>query len=240
GLGALVLDRGLAEVRALAAPPRRGALAAHLAPGAAAEGGSPSAAGSDVAADGERVVNVEAESLTDDAAALFDTRGLRQDFAEDVMWADLAGEPPAAVWPEGAAMVSWSGEVARRFHAVYDASFRDRPGFPGYRADDWIDENEEDEDFRPDCSLLVSLPGVGDAGFVTAARDWIIQVGVVPSARRRGLAAALVSEALARLQADGSDHAWLTVNVNNPGAAAVYRGLGFRNRGRRARYRPAP
>jgi mycothiol synthase len=71
---------------------------------------------------------------------------------------------------------------------------------------------------------------------VTAARDWIVQVGVVPAARRRGLAAALVSEALGRLRAEGSDQAWLTVNVNNPGAAAVYRRLGFEGRGRRARY----
>ncbi|MEU8820975.1 N-acetyltransferase [Actinoplanes sp. NPDC048796] len=183
------------------------------------------------------MITVEIESLTEDADALFVSRGLRRVFAEDVMRIDLAREAPSAAWAEGATVVSWSAEVARRFHAVYEASFRERPGFPGDPADEWIAENEEDEDFRPDSSLLVSVPGVGDAGFVTAARDWIVQVGVVPAARRRGLGAALVSAALARLRADGSDHAWLTVNLNNPGAAAVYRRLGFEHRGRRARYR---
>ncbi|MFF5083028.1 GNAT family N-acetyltransferase [Actinoplanes sp. NPDC000266] len=205
GLGARLLDRGLAEARALAA-----------------------AAGA---------VTVEIESLTDDADALFISRGLRRVFAEDVMRIDLSGPPPKPAWVDGATVVSWSSEVGRRFHAVYEAAFRERPGFPGDPADEWIAENEEDEDFRPGSSLLVSVPGVGDAGFVTAAQDWIVQVGVVPAARRRGLGAALVSEALGRLRAGGSDHAWLTVNLNNPGAAAVYRRLGFEHRGRRARYR---
>ncbi|XVV14702.1 GNAT family N-acetyltransferase [Actinoplanes sp. CA-131856] len=180
---------------------------------------------------------MEIESLTDDAEALFASRGLRRIFAEDVMRIDLSGPPPEPAWVDGATVVSWSSEVGRRFHAVYEAAFRERPGFPGVPAEEWITENEEDDDFLPGSSLLVSVPGVGDAGFVTAARDWIVQVGVVPAARRRGLGAALVSAALGRLRADGSDHAWLTVNLNNPGAAAVYRRLGFEHRGRRGRYR---
>jgi GNAT superfamily N-acetyltransferase len=61
--------------------------------------------------------------------------------------------------------------------------------------------------------------------------------GVVPAARGRGLGGALVCEALARMAADGSPEAWLNVNVNNPGAAALYRRLGFADAGRRARYR---
>jgi ribosomal protein S18 acetylase RimI-like enzyme len=77
---------------------------------------------------------------------------------------------------------------------------------------------------------------VGDAGFVTAAVGWIVQVGVVPGARRRGLARALVTEALRRMTAAGEPEAWLNVNVNNPGAAALYRRLGFADRGQRARY----
>ena len=112
----------------------------------------------------------------------------------------------------------------------------DRPGFLDPPPAEWIADYQGDDDFRPECSLLMTLPGAGDAGFVTAARDWIVQVGVVPSARRRGLAAALLGEALSRLHADGSDHAFLTVNVNTPGAAALYRRLGFADCGLRARY----
>ncbi|MCO8276290.1 GNAT family N-acetyltransferase [Actinoplanes sp. TRM 88003] len=183
-------------------------------------------------------VTVESETLTEDASVLFESRGLRQVFAEDVMRIELDESlPPAPEWPLGVTVASWSGAVAQRFHATYHASFSDRPGFPGDPAEEWIAENEEDEDFLPDCSLLVTLPDLCDAGFITAARDWVVQVGVVPSARRRGLAAALILESLSRQRAADGTHAWLTVNVNNPGAADLYRRLGFTDRGRRARYR---
>jgi len=143
----------------------------------------------------------------------------------------------------GLDVVGWSTETAPRFHAVYDAAFRDRPGFPGWTAAEWIEGLMEDG-VRPEWSMLATLPGIGDAGFITgiaadagsAAPDgWVDQVGVVPAARRRGLACALITAALARMSADGASHAWLTVNVNNP-AASLYRRLGFVSRGRRARF----
>jgi mycothiol synthase len=183
-------------------------------------------------------VTVESETLTGEAVELFESRGLRQSFAEDVMHIDLTDVSlPAVQWPEGATVAAWSEPVARRFHTTYHASFRDRPGFPADPAEEWIAENEDDDDFLPDCSLLVTLPDLGDAGFVTAARGWVVQVGVVPFARRRGLAGALITESLTRMRARGGTHAWLTVNVNNPGAAALYRRLGFLDRGCRARFR---
>ncbi|MCM4081318.1 GNAT family N-acetyltransferase [Paractinoplanes hotanensis] len=184
-------------------------------------------------------VTVETETLTDDAAALFEARGLRQVFAEQVMRIELDDSLPGAeAWPAGVTVVSWSGAVAPRFHATYHAAFSDRPGFPGDPAEEWIAENENDDDFRPECSLLVTLPDLGDVGFIIAARDWVVQVGVVPLARRRGLAAATILDSLSRMRAAGDTRAWLTVNVNNPGAAALYRRLGFTGRGRRARYQP--
>ncbi|MCY1138771.1 GNAT family N-acetyltransferase [Actinoplanes sp. Pm04-4] len=233
GLGAALLDHGLslaAGARAVAGPGKHAAVDdSAAAGGSSAEDGPLSAPG----------VTVETESLTEDAAALFESRGLRQVFAEDVMRIELGDSLPAPVeWPPDVTVVSWDGAVVQRFHATYHASFRDRPGFPGDPADEWIAENEDDDDFRPDSSLLVTVPGLGDAGFITTARDWVVQVGVVPAARRHGLAAALLLEALSRLRAAGSTHAWLTVNVNNPGAATLYRRLGFTDRGRRARYQP--
>jgi ribosomal protein S18 acetylase RimI-like enzyme len=142
-----------------------------------------------------------------------------------------------AEWPDGTDLVEWSEETALRFHAAYEASFRERPGFPGVPAHEWIADNAGDDDFRPRWSVVANVPGLGDAGFVTAAAGWIVQVGVVPQARGRGLGAALMREALTRMTADGSPEAWLNVNVNNPAAAALYRHLGFAATGRRARYR---
>ena len=183
-------------------------------------------------------VTVETESLTPAQEDLFASRGLRQVFAEDVMRIDLTGGVPEAVWPDGTTLHEWTAESAQRFFAVYTAAFRERPGFPGWSAGQWIDDVTGDEDFRPRWSVLASVPGVGDAGFVTGAVGWIVQIGVVPAARGRGLGAALVGEALGRMRAEGAAEAWLDVNVDNP-ASRLYRRLGFRVMGRRARYRPA-
>jgi mycothiol synthase len=182
-------------------------------------------------------VTVETESLTAEAEALFATRGLRQVFAEDVMRIDFAWGVPEVGWPGGIALTEWSAEAAGRFHAVYEAAFRERPGFPGLPAAEWIADVAEDDDFRPGWSVLATLND-RDVGFVTAADGWIVQVGVVPEARRNNLGGALVAEALRRMLAGGGTHAWLDVNVDNA-AARLYRRLGFEHRGRRARYQRA-
>lgn len=178
---------------------------------------------------------VETEALTPEQAALFADRGLRQVFAEDVLRIDLTSPVAPPSRPEGATLHTWSEATAARFFAVYEAAFRERPGFPGLPAADWIAGLEDDDGFRPEASLLIELPGLGDAGFVTAAVGWIDQVGVVPEARGRGLGSALTAESLARLRADGDDEAWLNVNVDNP-AKAVYLRLGFVVAARRARF----
>jgi len=180
-------------------------------------------------------VTVETESLTSAQAELFAARGLVQMFAEDVMRIDLTQPVPAAVWPEGTTLREWSAETAPRFFAVYEAAFRERPGFPGVPAAEWISDVSDEEDFRPGWSVLAEVPGIGDAGFVTGLVGWIDQVGVLPAARGAGLGAALVRESLGRMIADGAVEAWLNVNVDNA-AIGLYRRLGFRVAGRRARY----
>lgn len=178
---------------------------------------------------------VETEALTSDQAALFASRGLGEVFAEHVLRIDLTVPIPPPRWPEGTTLHPWSAPTAPRFFAVYEAAFRERPGFPGHPAETWIGDLEEDDAFRPAWSLLAALPERGDAGFVTAAVDWIDQVGVIPEARGRGLGAALTAESLRRMRADGSTEAWLNVNVDNP-AARVYLRLGFTESARRARF----
>jgi ribosomal protein S18 acetylase RimI-like enzyme len=180
-------------------------------------------------------VAVETEALTVDQAELFATRGLRQVFAEDVMRLDLEAPLATPVWPSGAVLHDWNARTAARFFAAYEGAFRERPGFPGHPAATWIADVEDDDDFRPEWSVLVELPGLGDAGFVTVAVDWIVQVGVAPAARGRGLATALVEEALTRLRAGGCHEAWLDVNVDNS-AKELYLRLGFVDAGRRARF----
>ena len=124
-----------------------------------------------------------------------------------------------------------------RFHAVYEAAFRDRPGFPGWPRERWISWISDDEEFRPEWTLLATLAGA-DAGFIAGeAGGWVAQMGVVPAARGKDVGAALLAEAIRRMRAAGETTITLNVNVNNPHPAALYRRLGFARTGRRARYR---
>jgi GNAT superfamily N-acetyltransferase len=123
--------------------------------------------------------------------------------------------------------------------AVYDAAFRDRPGFPGWPRKRWVDWVSGDDDFRPDWTLLAALDGT-DVGFIVGdASGWIIQLGVVPAARGKAIGAVLIGEAVRRMRAGGDTTITLNVNVDNPHAIALYRRLGFARTGRRARYRRA-
>lgn len=180
---------------------------------------------------------IHTEWSTRAAERLYQRRGLVCVFAEDVLVRPLDDlghpEPP----PAGITVEAWQDAVAPDFAAAWTASFADRPGFPGWPAQRWIDWTSADEDFCPHASLLARDGTNTPVGFVTCARNWIVQVGVRPGHRRSGLASALVGHALVRLRADGSIRAALHVNVDNPGAAALHHSLGFTAHGRRARYR---
>ena len=108
-------------------------------------------------------ITVETESLTDAAVALFVSRGLRQVFVEDVIRITF-GAAPEPRWPGGVELTEWSAATARRFHDVFESALRDRPGFPGTPADEWITVNAEDDEFWPGWSILAAVPGIGDAG----------------------------------------------------------------------------
>ncbi|MEV4110927.1 GNAT family N-acetyltransferase [Nonomuraea sp. NPDC049695] len=179
-------------------------------------------------------VRLETESLTPQAHALFLARGLRQTFAEDVYRRDLTRPLPAVPLPPELEVEEWSQDTEGAFYAAYSASFADRPGFPGWSREEWVDWLVDDE-FLPGCSL-VALEAGRAAGFVACAEGFLIQVGAVPAWRRRHLARALAAAALDRMRARGATEVFLDVNVNNPASAALFRGLGFEVIARRARY----
>jgi mycothiol synthase len=194
-------------------------------------------------ADRPRALHLLTEGLTAAAERLYARYGFAQQFAEDVMRRDLSEPLPEAPLPSEIALATWTPALAPRFFEAYDASFRDRPGFPGWSAERWIAWVAEDEEFRPELSLLAtdpSLPlGAGgrrSVGFIVCSDEWIVQVGTRPEWRGRGLGSALVVEALRRWRAAGGQRMLLDVNANNPTAARVYARLGFAVIGRRARY----
>jgi mycothiol synthase len=186
-------------------------------------------------ADRPRALHLSTEGLTPASERLYARYGFAQQFAEDVMRRDLHTPLPEAPLPPGITLATWTPALAQEFFEAYDASFRNRPGFPGWSAERWIAWVAGDEEFQPELSLL-ARDGQRPAGFIVCSDEWIVQVGARPEWRGRGLGSALVVEALRRWRAAGGERMLLDVNANNPTAAQVYTRLGFEVIGRRARY----
>ncbi|GHJ17912.1 MULTISPECIES: GNAT family N-acetyltransferase [unclassified Micromonospora] len=172
------------------------------------------------------------ETWTAEAEALFVARGLRRTFLERVLRHDLDA-PPDVVAPDGVTLEP--ATLGPELFDTYRASFADRPGFVEPAAEEWLGDLRDDEGYRPELSMVARGPDGGAAGFVTVLDNWIDQVGVVPGWRGRRVGAYLVARVLRGLAEVGADAAWLCVNDDNP-ATGLYRRLGFREAGRRARY----
>jgi ribosomal-protein-alanine N-acetyltransferase len=64
----------------------------------------------------------------------------------------------------------------------------------------------------------------------------VLTLGVTGEARRQGVAKALMAAALGAAREAGARACFLEVAVDNPAAASLYAGLGFRRAGVRKRY----
>lgn len=64
----------------------------------------------------------------------------------------------------------------------------------------------------------------------------ILNLAVHPEKRRRGVARAMLAEALRRSRIAGARQAWLEVRPSNSTALALYTSFGFKEVGRRPRY----
>jgi mycothiol synthase len=185
-------------------------------------------------------VRVVSECLSDAEVFRWAAAGYDLVFEEVAMERDLsdANAAPPTPWTQGTTIVDWGNAAAEESFAVYGAAFRERPGFPGWSRSEWIERLTGGDGFMSQASLCVLRDGV-PAGFVVCSTGWIDQVGVAPAHRRLGLASALVTEAIARMRAQGIGVARLHVNTNNPGALATWRRLGWHQSGRRGRFERA-
>ena len=185
---------------------------------------------------------VTCEDITADEMDRYAAQGYTLVFAEEVMLRDLAADLPNIPIPPTVTLEAWQPDTAPDFFAVYEAAFRERPGFPGWPAEQWIRWIADDPTFRPDLSWLAREGGEGGedgvpVAFIASAEDededapgqrgYIIQVGVRPDRRRQGFGKLLVAHALDAWRREGRASALLHVNVNNPGAIRLYQDLGF-------------
>jgi mycothiol synthase len=192
------------------------------------------------------VLRIEFHDRGDDAITLFEQHGFRFAFAEDEMRRELSLPMPAVHLPDGASLVTWSPQRATLFFAVYQDAFRERPGFPNWSEDTWRLNFTGGAGFRPDLSLLL-LQGPEAVGFAVchvetegagdpAGVGWIVQMGVRPAWRRRGLGSTLLNEGMRRFQAEGMRWAALEVHIDNEAALLLYQSLGFERQRRRTVY----
>jgi mycothiol synthase len=188
--------------------------------------------------------DIVCEDVTDELVAAYRAQSVALVFAEEVMRYDLTCSLPRISAPD-LVYRPWNDESRHAFFAVYAAAFRERPGFPGWSAEEWLSWVADDPTFRPDLSFLATLAGQA-IGFVTNAESeqdpqhtgYLIQVGVTPGWRGQGLGAALTLHSLQAWQADGKQAMVLHVNINNPGALHLYQRLGFVTITRRGVFRP--
>lgn len=140
---------------------------------------------------------------------------------------------PPAVWPEGVRGASLRpGVDAEVVHALLVEAFADHVDIGGPAPfDEWRRDVLEAPWFDADC-CAVAWDGNRAVGaviaFPEAGYGWIKQVGVVRAARSRGIAAALLAEAIARLRAKGCAAVELGVDADSPtGATRLYERAGM-------------
>lgn len=183
-------------------------------------------------------VRVVLDSVSPEAETLFADVGLHRVFAETIMRHSLRSIPLVRA-PEEIVTLPFTDDTSEAFRHAYAASFADQPGYGDDTARAWGRWLREQGGFQPEDSR-VALDATGHvAGFVTLSETWVEEVGVVPAWRGRGLGAHLVARSLTALSKRGASEVWLAVGSENP-ARALYERLGFRNRGTRALYEPAP
>lgn len=183
---------------------------------------------------GDLPVTVLTETCSTGAEVLYAQAGLRRSFGELVMRHPLQPLPSVDAPADLTFLPVAEAEPGDLF-AAYVGSFADRPGFPDPSQEEWLEELEDDDEWRRDLSTVVLDEHGSPVAFVNVIGSWVDQVGVVPGQRGRRIGAHLVALALAALAAEGAEGCWLTVNVDNP-AADLYAALGFEEFGSRGRF----
>lgn len=183
----------------------------------------------------------------DDAVPLYECHGFAFKLAENTMRRDLHETIEDDSSPQPITLIPWGQTDPHVYYETYYDAFRHRPGFPGWSEDVWREAFTGSDAFRPDLSLLATVEG-RPAGYILCEIDqerngglcrlegWILQMGVRPAWRGRGVGEALVRAALRAFRVEGLDDAMLDVNINNPQAQRLYDRLGFQTVARRIVY----
>lgn len=124
----------------------------------------------------------------------------------------------------------------------YAAIFRTDAAGAGVRRCLFVAEAEDDLLGFSVGSLVIGAGAGADGDPEARGRGWgeIESVAVAEGARRQGIGRALCRTILAWCEEQGAGSAGLEVRARSEGALSMYRGLGFRETGRRPRYYADP
>jgi mycothiol synthase len=184
-----------------------------------------------------------AAGLSSDGAQadLLASVGMRGERWTFLMRTALDATPPARPLPAGYRLRAYDGSMTDAFRRAHNEAFLDHPNFTPWSEALWQQSVTESRSFRPDLCFVVSADGsdeivayVQTAEFeadlaATGRREACVgKVGTLRGHRGRGLATALLGQALQAYREAGYDDASLAVDSENPtGALAVYRRVGF-------------
>jgi mycothiol synthase len=152
------------------------------------------------------------------------------------------GSAAEAALPAGLRAQPYRPDLAEALYEAHREAFADHWGYQARGSDAWRPLTVEAETFRADLSRI-AFDGAEIAGYVLSYVDpspdrlYIGQVGTRRAWRRRGLAAALLSQVLAAGARAGRRWAALGVDADSPtGAVGLYERAGFEVESRAVAY----
>jgi len=194
------------------------------------------------------VMRIEYYSMGQGAQELYEQNGFSFAFAEDHMQRNLSEPLPEYPVPEDFTVEAWNEDNQGDFFHVYNEAFKERDDFPGWSQKAWIRNMTRDDTFQPEYSVLVRGEEDKPAAFALSSLEksdegmlvgWVLQFGVHPDFRRRGLGAAVLTDVLANLKEAGAGVALIEMLVGDMGAKHFLEGLGFEFVRQRVTYQKA-
>lgn len=185
-----------------------------------------------------RILRAQAYDFQAGDLALYARLGMTPVRYNDEMLRDLV-ELPAPVELPGIAIVPWDPAHSEAARVAQNAAFADHWGSTPRDRATW-EHDLASHITRADLSFLAldgdAVVGVcrngwfpGEEALSGRKEGWVLNVSVVASHRKRGIAAALIARSLAAFKAAGFTHSALGVDSANPtGAYGLYERLGYR------------